>query len=73
LNKIKSNCSLELISKLLDPFLKSLAKLKEGRVKDRIIEKIFTPLLENNATVVKEMDEDELAEAEHKHRHVDGA
>lgn len=44
-------------------------------MKERIREKIFEPLLENNKTVVEvdEVEEAEImAKREHYHRHVDG-
>ena len=66
LNKIKPDCSLNLIARLLEPFLKSLGKLEAGRIRDRIIEKIFKPLLENNTTMTQ-MEMDELEEADLKY------
>ena len=72
LNKIKPDCSLDLMARLLEPFLKSLGQLEAGRIKDRIVDKIFKPLLENNTTMTQ-MDLDELEEADRKHRYVDGA
>ena len=64
--------SLDLLAKLLQPFLHSLAKLDKGELQSRILEKIFYPLLDNNVTQPEEDDEEWLKEAEYKHRHVDG-
>lgn len=72
LNKTKSECSLDIIAQLLDPFLRSLGQLESGEIKERIISKIFRPLLENNKTQDLP-DEEEMEEAERKHRFVDGA
>lgn len=47
--------------------------MEEGQLKERITEKIFHPLLENNKTESQEEEEEELKEAEYKHRHIDGA
>ena len=50
LNKSKPDCPLDTIAQLLDPFLRSLGQLESGEVKERIVSKIFKPLLENNTT-----------------------
>jgi hypothetical protein len=59
---------------LLEPFLKALSCIQNREVKDRIIEKIFHPILENNKTMPEpaSSDEEEMAKKEHYHRHVDG-
>jgi len=44
---------------ILDPFLKSLGKLTNGELKERITDSIFKPLLENNKTAKEESSEDE--------------
>lgn len=64
LGKVDSNdISLTNISGLLDPFLQSLAKSSSKMVQDRIIEAVFTPLLESNVTV-PDSDDDESSEEE---------
>lgn len=50
MNNVDSGASLERIAAILDPFLKALGLLSNGEIKDRIIEKIFHPVLENNKT-----------------------
>jgi len=74
LNKVDAGISLENISELLQPFLKALACIQNKEVKERIIENIFKPLLENNKTQPESnsSDEEELAKQEHYYRHVDG-
>lgn len=74
LNQTDSSLSLERISDLLYPFMKALASIENREVKERIIEKIFHPILENNKTVVEpsSSDEEEMQKREHYHRHVDG-
>ena len=59
MNKVESEASLETIANLLDPFLKTLALIPNGELKDRIIEKIFNPILENNKTEVEVSSDDE--------------
>jgi len=74
MNKTNENASLETLNLLLDPFLKSLAKIGKSELKERIISNIFHPLLENNVTVKEESSDDEeaMAKKEHLHRTVDG-
>lgn len=50
MNAVDSDASLDRIAAILDPFLKALGLLSNGEVKERIIDKIFHPLLENNKT-----------------------
>lgn len=57
---------------MCEPFLKVLASAETKELKERITEKIFHPLLENNKTVQNDEDEEELAKREHYYRHVDG-
>lgn len=75
MNNIDSKASLERLAALLDPFLKALGQLSNGEIKERIIENIFHPLLENNKTEVVEDSSDEeerFKRLEHRHRYVDG-
>ena len=73
MNKVDSNASLETIADMILPFLKSLAAIENAALKERIIERVFNPLLENNKTIVDPSDdEEEMAKKEHYHRHVDG-
>lgn len=74
LNKVDADASLETLADLLNPFLKALAVIQNKEVKERIIEKIFHPILENNKTMPapSSSDEEELAKQEHYHRTVDG-
>jgi len=51
LNKVDSEASLEVLVQILHPFLKSLGKLTNGELKERITGSIFKPMLENNKTV----------------------
>ena len=52
LGKLDSeNISLQSLSGLLKPFLSVLAKSNSDFVKKRIVESVFTPLLESNVTV----------------------
>lgn len=59
---------------MLDPFLKALAAIQNREVKERIIDNIFHPLLENNKTLPEpgSSDEEEMVKKEHYHRHIDG-
>jgi len=74
LNKSDSQASLENLADLLEPFLKALSAIQNKEVQERISDKIFKPLLENNKTVREDTEEDdeELRKREHYHRHVDG-
>lgn len=75
MNKVDSDATLVRIAGLLDPFLKALGQLSNGEIKDRIIDKVFHPLLENNKTQSAEDSSDEeekLKEQLHRHRYVDG-
>lgn len=62
---------------MLEPFLKAIGSVSSKEVRDRIMENIFHPLLENNKTSMETSDDEaaaaaELAKQEHYHRHVDG-
>lgn len=46
----KDGLTLEQIAALLRPFLKTLAKSDQTALKERIVERIFEPLLESNVT-----------------------
>ena len=59
MNKCDQDGSLEILAKLLDPFLKAMGQISNGELKERIIEKVFHPILENNKTVIEESSEDE--------------
>ena len=53
--------------------MKALATIENKEIKERIINNIFHPILENNKTVRESSDnEEEIAKQEHYHRHVDG-
>ena len=55
LNKVdKDGISLENLSSILEPFLHAMAHCKNRILLDRISEKIFIPILENNVTVKEE-------------------
>jgi len=74
LNNVDQDASLEILTMILDPFLKALGKLTNGELKERITDNIFKPLLENNKTQKEESSEDEeaFAKKEKWHRTVDG-
>ena len=74
LNKVDKDVSLEILVKILDPFLRALGKLTNGELKERITSSIFNPLLENNKTMKEESSDDEeaMAKKEKWHRTVDG-
>ena len=74
MSNVDADASLDRLAALLDPFLKTLGVLSNGELKERIIEKLFHPLLENNKTEpVESSDEEEkLKKQEHYHRFVDG-
>ena len=72
MNKVDNQVSLDNLAAILQPFLGSLALISNGELKERIIDQIFNPLLENNKTVTESDDEEELAKREKHHRLVDG-
>lgn len=73
MNKVDNLVSLDNLAAILDPFLGSLALISNGELKERIIDQIFNPLLENNKTIKDESeDEEEMAKKEKYHRFVDG-
>ena len=72
MNKVDNQISLDNLAAILQPFLASLALISNGELKERIIDQIFNPLLENNKTVTESDDEEELAKREKHHRLVDG-
>jgi len=62
MNSVDSDVSLDNLAAIIDPFLKALGRLHNGELKERIIEQVFHPLLENNKTLVDESsDEEEMA------------
>lgn len=65
LNKSDSlNISYENLSAILDPFLYSIAHSSNKIIVERIIEKVFTPLLENNITQQSNNEESENSDDE---------
>jgi hypothetical protein len=73
MNKVVKDASLEVIASLLQPILDSMGLIPNGELKERIVEKVFTPLMENNKTEREESsDEEEMAKKEKHHRYVDG-
>lgn len=73
MNKVDNLISLDNLASILDPFLGSLALISNGELKERIIDQVFNPLLENNKTQRYESDdEEELAKKEKHHRFIDG-
>jgi len=73
MNNVDSDISLDDLAAVLDPFLKSLGKIHNGELKERIIEQVFNPLLENNKTIKEESeDEEEMKKREQHHRLIDG-
>lgn len=60
MNNVDAEASLDRLAALLDPFLKTLGLISHGELKERITEKLFHPLLENNKTEpVESSDEEE--------------
>jgi len=59
LNNVDKDASLEILVKILDPFLRALGKLTNGELKERITDNIFKPLLENNKTMKEESSDEE--------------
>lgn len=72
MNKVDNLIGLDNLASILSPFLGSLALISNGELKERIIDQIFNPLLENNKTVQESDDEEELEKREKHHRLVDG-
>lgn len=75
MNSVNCDASLERLAALLDPFLKALGLIPNGEIKERIIENVFHPLLENNKTekIEDSSDEEEkFKKLEYKHRYIDG-
>ena len=73
MNSVDKLISLDNLAAILDPFLGCLALISNGELKERIIDQIFNPILENNKTVKEESDdEEEFAKREKHHRLVDG-
>jgi len=50
MNKVDAEAPLETLASLLEPFLKSLGAISNKELKERIIDNIFKPILENNKT-----------------------
>jgi hypothetical protein len=59
MNSVDSDISLDNLAAIIDPFLKALGRLHNGELKERIIDQLFHPLLENNKTQVDETDDEE--------------
>jgi hypothetical protein len=75
LNNVDKDASLEQLASLLQPFLRSLAQLSSCELRERLIEKVFYPVLENNTTekaVDSEEEEEAMKRKEKHHRTVDG-
>jgi hypothetical protein len=73
MNSVDNAVSLDNLAAILDPYLASLALISNGELKERIIDQIFNPLLENNKTIQEvSEDEEEMARKEKHHRLVDG-
>jgi hypothetical protein len=62
LNKVDPNISYVNLSSMLAPYLYSLANCRNRQLVLRIVEKIMTPILENNITI-PEQDSDEEEDA----------
>lgn len=74
MNKVDADATLEVLADLLHPYLKTIAQITNGELKERIIDNIFNPILESNRTIMEEEsnDEEEMAKKENYHRFVDG-
>ena len=75
LNNVDKDASLEQLASLLQPFLRNLAQLSSCELRERLIEKVFYPVLENNTTekaVDSEEEEEAMKRKEKHHRTVDG-
>ena len=73
MNRVDSDAPLETLALLLEPFLMALGSVTNKEIKDRIVDNIFKPLLNNNKTIVESDDnEEEILKREDHHRHVDG-
>ena len=73
MNKVHADATLEVIAAVLAPYLKCIGVIENKELKDRIIEKVFTPLMENNKTEEEvSSDEEEMEKKEKWHRYVDG-
>ena len=67
----KDGISLDQISALTKPFLTALAKSEQDALKERIIERVFEPLLESNVTE-KDSDDSSSSSEEENLALVDG-
>jgi hypothetical protein len=56
------NISLVNLGSILEPFLHALANCRNKILVNRVIEKVFEPLLENNITILETSDSDEEEE-----------
>ena len=59
-NVDREDLSCDNLSYLLDPFLYAMAHCRNRILVNRIKEKIFMPLLENNVTLSEKSDEEEV-------------
>lgn len=71
------NISLQDLSSMLDPFLKAVATCSNRILVNRILEKVFEPLLENNVTQPETSDNEESEEETYnydpsKGKYIDG-
>jgi hypothetical protein len=64
LSKVDNSVSLLTLAELLEPFLKAVGAVPNKEVRERIMEKIFHPLLENNKTSTETSDDEAAAAAE---------
>ena len=64
LSKVDNSVSLLTLAELLEPFLKAVGAVPNKEVRERIMEKIFHPLLENNKTSTETSDDETAAAAE---------
>ena len=75
LNNVDKDASLDQLAGLLQPFLRNLAQLPSCELRERLIDKVFYPVLENNTTEKAPESEDEeevMKRKEKHHRTVDG-
>mmetsp|Transcript_23087 Transcript_23087/g.35753 ORF Transcript_23087/g.35753 Transcript_23087/m.35753 type:complete len:245 (+) Transcript_23087:721-1455(+) len=74
MNKVDSKATLDIIAGMLAPYLSALGVMESKELKERVVEKIFSPLMETNKTKLAESsdDEEEMEKKEKHHRLVDG-
>ncbi len=74
MNKVDKGANMEAIAGMLSPYLSALGVMENKELKERVVNKIFSPLMETNKTKVAESsdDEEEMEKKEKHHRLVDG-